>query len=100
MELDLVAGKLRYAQSTAELSKNELHILRFFFEHKGEIVSRDALMNNLWDNESFVDDNTLSVNIKRIRSKLESVGVYDAIETKRGMGYIFKLKRNGADDEI
>lgn len=83
-----------------ELSKNELHILRFFFEHKGEIVSRDALMNNLWDNESFVDDNTLSVNIKRIRSKLESVGVYDAIETKRGMGYIFKLKRNGADDEI
>lgn len=57
-------------------------------------------MNNLWDNESFVDDNTLSVNIKRIRSKLESVGVYDAIETKRGMGYIFKLKRNGADDEI
>ena len=85
LELDLVAGKLRYAQSTAELSKNELHILRFFFEHKGEIVSRDALMNNLWDNESFVDDNTLSVNIKRIRSKLESVGVYDAIETKRGM---------------
>lgn len=100
LELDLVAGKLRYAQSTAELSKNELHILRFFFEHKGEIVSREALMNNLWDNESFVDDNTLSVNIKRIRSKLESVGVYDAIETKRGMGYIFKLKRNGADDEI
>ena len=100
LELDLVAGKLRHAQSTTELSKNELHILRFFFEHKGEIVSREALMNNLWDNESFVDDNTLSVNIKRIRSKLESVGVYDAIETKRGMGYIFKLKRNGADDEI
>ena len=89
LELDLVAGKLRYAQSTAELSKNELHILRFFFEHKGEIVSRDALMNNLWDNESFVDDNTLSVNIKRIRSKLESVGVYDAIETKKRNGVYF-----------
>ena len=68
LELDLVAGKLRYAQSTAELSKNGItYFALLFFEHKGEIVSRDALMNNLWDNESFVDDNTLSVNIKRIR---------------------------------
>lgn len=75
-----------------ELSKNELHILRYFFEHKGEVVSREDLMNDLWDNESFVDDNTLSVNIKRIRNKLESIGVYNVIQTKRGMGYILQEK--------
>lgn len=49
-------------------------------------------MNDLWDNESFVDDNTLSVNIKRIRNKLESIGVYNVIQTKRGMGYILQEK--------
>ena len=75
-----------------ELSKNELHILRYFFEHKGEVVSREDLMNDLWDNESFVDDNTLSVNIKRIRNKLESIGVYNVIQTKRGMGVYFTGK--------
>jgi DNA-binding response OmpR family regulator len=71
-----------------ELSKNELHILRYFFEHKGEVVSREDLMNDLWDNESFVDDNTLSVNIGRLRKKLEDIfQLDDFIHTKKGMGY-------------
>lgn len=92
LELDVVAAKLKHYQKVVELSKNELHILRYFFEHKGEVVSREDLMNDLWDNESFVDDNTLSVNIKRIRNKLESIGVYNVIQTKRGMGYILQEK--------
>lgn len=90
--MDVVAAKLKHYQNVVELSKNELHILRYFFEHKGEVVSREDLMNDLWDNESFVDDNTLSVNIKRIRNKLESIGVYNVIQTKRGMGYILQEK--------
>ena len=92
LELDVVAAKLKHYQNVVELSKNELHILRYFFEHKGEVVSREDLMNDLWDNESFVDDNTLSVNIKRIRNKLE-VLVYNVIQTKRGMGYNFTWKK-------
>ena len=60
--------------------------------HKDEIISREDLMNNLWDNESFVDDNTLSVNIRRIRQKLEGIGVQDLIQTKRGMGYQLKAR--------
>lgn len=90
LELDLAAGVLRYQDNVTNLSKNELHILSYFFIRKGEIVSREDLMNNLWDNESFVDDNTLSVNIRRIRQKLESIGVMGLIQTKRGMGYELK----------
>lgn len=90
LELDLLSGTLRYHDDTVELSKNELHILAYFFLHKNEIVSREALMNALWDNESFVDDNTLSVNIRRIRKKLEDIGIKDLIQTKRGMGYELK----------
>ena len=92
--MDVVAAKLKHYQNVVELSKNELHILRYFFEHKGEVVSREDLMNDLWDNESFVDDNTLSVNIKRIRNKLESIGVYNVIQTKRGMGIFYRKKQN------
>lgn len=90
--LDLLSGTLRYHDNAAELSKNELHILAYFFLHKNEIVSREALMNTLWDNESFVDDNTLSVNIRRIRKKLEDIGIKDLIQTKRGMGYELKYQ--------
>lgn len=90
IELNLMNGTVRYGKEEAELSKNEMHILSYFFIHKDEIISREDLMNNLWDNESFVDDNTLSVNIRRIRQKLESIGVQDLIQTKRGMGYQLK----------
>ena len=56
--------------------------------NRGKIVSRDEIMDYLWDSESFIDDNTLTVNIKRLRVKLEELGVKDIIETKRGQGYI------------
>lgn len=71
-----------------DLSKNELKILYFLIKNKGRIVSRDEIMDYLWSNSEFVDDNTLTVNINRLRSKLESIGYKDIIETKRGQGYM------------
>ncbi|MBO4390814.1 MAG: response regulator transcription factor [Lachnospiraceae bacterium] len=71
-----------------ELSKNEFQILDFLVKNQGKIVSRDDIMSHLWDNEAFVDDNTLTVNMTRLRGKLEAVGLTDVIATKRGMGYI------------
>lgn len=76
--------------SSIELTKNELKILHFLVLNKGKIVSRNEIMDYLWDSESFVDDNTLTVNIKRLRTKLEEVGLKELIETKRGWGYILK----------
>ncbi len=73
-----------------ELTKNELKILYFLVLNKEKIVSRNEIMDYLWDSESFVDDNTLTVNIKRLRTKLEEIGLKDIIETKRGLGYILK----------
>lgn len=71
----------------AELSKNELQILKILVKNQGKIVSRDDIMNELWDNCMFVDDNTLTVNMTRLKGKLEDIGITGAIVTKRGMGY-------------
>ena len=73
-----------------ELTKNELKILHFLILNRDKIISRNELMDYLWESESFIDDNTLSVNIKRLRDKLEDLGMKDCIETKRGQGYILK----------
>ena len=70
--------------------RNELKILHFLVLRKGQIVSRDEIINYLWDSESFIDDNTLTVNMTRLRTKLEEIGLKDIIETKRGQGYILK----------
>lgn len=70
-----------------ELTKNEMRILQVLAQNRGRIVARDELMNALWDNYMFVDDNTLTVNITRLRTKLENIGVVNRIVTKRGMGY-------------
>lgn len=87
VELDLAKGCICYGGKQQELSKNEMKILHFLFLKKGEITPRMDLIEYLWDHEVYIDDNTLSVNITRIRSKLEQIGVKDFIETKRGMGY-------------
>ncbi len=87
VELDIARGVVSYKGKQTELSKNELKILHRLFERKGEIVSRADMIEYLWDNQVFIDDNTLSVNITRIRGKLEEIGVSGLIETKRGMGY-------------
>ena len=73
-----------------DLTKNEYKILKYFIENREKIVSREDIMEVLWENECFVDDNTLSVNITRLRSKLEELGLKDIIETKRGQGYMLK----------
>lgn len=71
-----------------ELSKNETKILYFLLKYQGSIVSREEIMDFLWGSEEFIDDNTLTVNINRLRKKLEEIGCVNAIETKRGQGYI------------
>ncbi len=73
-----------------ELTKNEFKILKYLVEHQNKIVSREEIMDYLWESESFIDDNTLSVNITRLRNKLEELGLKEIIETKRGQGYILK----------
>ena len=73
-----------------DLTKNEYNILYYLSTHNNEVVSRDEIMDYLWESEEFIDDNTLNVNIKRLRTKLEELGLHDRIETKRGQGYILK----------
>ncbi|UUV13677.1 response regulator transcription factor [Clostridioides difficile] len=86
--LDLSTATINYEDNTIELTKNEIKILYELMKYKGQIVSRNKLMKKLWDNDWFVDDNTLTVNVNRIRSKLNEIGLEDFIETKRGLGYI------------
>lgn len=86
-ELDIARGTLSFRGQTVELTKNELKIMHDLFLNKGKIVSRADLIEYLWDNQVFIDDNTLSVNMTRIRAKLEQAGMHGFIRTKRGMGY-------------
>ena len=72
------------------LTKNEMLIFKYLLLHQGVIVSREDLMRYLWDSEEFIDDNTLSVNVSRLRGKLRDVGLDDAIETRKGIGYYLK----------
>lgn len=80
-------GRVTNGTESVELSKNEIQILQTLAKRQGEIVSRDDIINALWDNCMFVDDNTLTVNMTRLKGKLEDIGIVGAIVTKRGMGY-------------
>ena len=73
-----------------ELTKNEYKILEYLVIHRQQVISRDEIMDYLWESEEFVDDNTLNVNIKRLRTKLTELGLIDQIETRRGQGYLLK----------
>ncbi len=86
--LDLSNGSVSYNNKYCELTKNELKILAYLIKNQNSIVSRDILMETLWSSDIFVDDNTLSVNVTRLRKKLDDIGIKDAIETRRGLGYI------------
>jgi two-component system response regulator protein BraR/BceR len=85
--LNLSDASLTVGQARVELTKNEFRILRLLMEHRGEIVSREAIMTCLWESDSFVDDNTLAVNINRLRKKLAGAGLADFIRTRKGAGY-------------
>lgn len=84
---EVLKGRIYNRNNSIELSKNEIQILQLLAKHQGEIVSRDEIMNALWDNCMFVDDNTLTVNMTRLKGKLEEIGLVGTIATKRGMGY-------------
>ena len=88
LEVNLLNSTMKYNSNVMELSKNELKILGFLIKNKGHIVSRDDLMYYMWNTNEFVDDNTLTVNVNRLRSKMEEIGIVGAIETRRGQGYI------------
>lgn len=85
--LDLARGTLEYAGNEVELTKNEQRILHRLMQQPGAIVTRAELMDVLWQNDEFVDDNTLTVNINRLRRKLESIGIEAFLITRRGQGY-------------
>lgn len=83
-------SNLRYQDMEIPLSKNEYRILLTLMENKGNVVSREKLMEKLWQTDSFVDENTLTVNVGRLRKKLENAGLKDFIETKFGVGYLIR----------
>ena len=87
-QLNLSNATVLYNGEEIDLTKNEVKILSYLINHKGEIVSRELLMEYLWTSEFFVDDSTLTVNITRLRKKLEEIGIENVIETRRGLGYI------------
>ena len=86
--LNISQSMIEKDDKKVELTKNELRILHFLVKNKNKIVSREDIMEHLWESESFIDDNTLTVNMKRLRNKLEELDLKDLIETKRGQGYI------------
>lgn len=86
--LNLGSGAISNGEQSADLTKNELGIMQILFEQGGKVVSREAIMTKLWESDSFVDDNTLTVNITRLRKKLEGIGLESFIVTKKGMGYM------------
>lgn len=88
MTINLLKSTLTYKDNEIILSKNELTILYYLIKNHGKIVSRDELIDHLWDYSDFVDDNTLTVNINRLRKKMKNLGILDSIETRRKQGYI------------
>ena len=85
--LNLTEATLVFHEEKIELTKNELKILQILFENKDKVVGRDIIMTKLWEDDSYVDENTLSVNINRLRKKLEAIGLEEFIITKKGIGY-------------
>ena len=88
--LDTGDNTLSYDGRKLELTRNEYRILQVLLEHKGKTVSRDTLMQKLWETDSFVDENTLTVNVTRLRRKLEGLGLDDFIHTRKGIGYLLE----------
>lgn len=88
--LNLSDGSLSWQGQKVELTKNEQKILQCLLENRGTVVSRQSLMERLWATDSFVDENTLTVNVNRLRKRLEQTGLTDFITTRKGMGYIIE----------
>lgn len=89
--LNLADTTLTIGQNKVELTKNEFRILQLLFEKKGSVVPREEIMKRLWNSDCFIDDNTLTVNMTRLRKKLEEAGAVDFISTKKGIGYLLDI---------
>lgn len=87
MELHMEEMILSHQDKKLELTKNEFRILKLLLEHKGQVVSRNEIMKDLWNDEIYVNENTLTVNVNRLRGRLEGIGLCDVISTKKGIGY-------------
>ena len=88
VSLNLADAALHYQEQQLELTKNEFKILQMLLENTGKIVSRESIMTRLWDSNEFIDDNTLTVNVARLRKKMEQIGLGGKIITKKGIGYM------------
>lgn len=88
--VDFEKGTLKHNNKTLELTKNEMRILTTLIKQKGKIVTREQLMMNLWNDDEFISDNTLTVNVNRLRARLKEIGIDDFIQTKKGIGYLIK----------
>lgn len=86
--LNLSDATLHYRNEKLELTKNEFKIVQILFENTGKVISRDVIMARLWESDSFIDDNTLTVNVARLRKRLEDIGLGDFVKTKKGIGYM------------
>ncbi|MCY6960389.1 response regulator transcription factor [Clostridium brassicae] len=86
--LNLKDSTILYNEEKLDLTKNEFKIIYILMQNSGSVVSRDKIMRSLWEDESFIDDNTLTVNVNRLRKKLSDIGLSDFIQTKKGQGYI------------
>ena len=95
--LDDMAMKLTYKGREYDLTKTEYKLIRVFMSSPDEVISREVLLNEIWDDKDFVDDNTLTVNITRVKKLFEKMGIEDVIKTKRGMGYM--LSREAIDEQ-
>lgn len=98
--LNMTDMSLNFHGEKIELSKNEFRIMQILFENTGATVSRESIMKKLWDDECFVDDNTLTVNINRLRKKLENEGIRELIVTKKGIGYCLGELPDGAGGKV
>lgn len=90
IEVNMQKGILKKAEEEIILTKNEMIIFNYLLNHQKEIVTRDELMTTLWNNEEYINDNALSVNISRLRAKLKSIGCENAIDTRKKIGYLLK----------
>lgn len=88
--LNLADASMSYEKKRMEFSRNEMQILTLLMENAGSIVSRDTIMMQLWDSDNFIDDNTLTVNVTRIRKKLRDIGLENFVKTRKGSGYIIE----------
>ncbi|MDO5294657.1 MAG: response regulator transcription factor [bacterium] len=91
LQLNVHSFQLQYKEKIIELTKNEYRLMKEFLQNPDQVISREVLLEALWDSDLFVDDNTLTVNVTRLKQKLAALGIKGVIKTKRGVGYLFDL---------